>query len=531
LEVSAGTSDSEFRGQFERGRALWQRRQFAEALALFDGLALRRPEDAAVRNARSAVLNELGHYEAALAESARALALAPDYVSALLSRTTALKGLHRLEEALAVCDRAVALQPQNMLTHVNRAAVLRDLQRPEESLAAYDRAVALEPRLALAHADRAVVLQDLGRADEAVASCDRALAIDPASALAYAYRGGALHDLGQYDAALASYERAQQLAPQLDRAFLNAAFIHLLRGNLALGWELFERRRKPGPLPGTRWSAPLWSGQEALAGKTLFLYWEQGFGDTVQFARYAQLARDRGARVLFSAQDSLRELLRSLGPGIELLGERTRPAEFDLHAPLLSLPRAFATTLESIPSKVPYLSPDPQRVAVWRRHLGTAGLKVGIGWQGRATRSVDVGRSCPLKLFEPLAAVPGVRLISLQRGAGTEQLAELSPGVRIETLGTRFDQGDFLETASAMAALDLVISTCTSRVHVAGAIGVPTWVLLKTVPDWRWLLGRTDSPWYPTLRLFRQSQAGDWDSVFAGVKRALENEVAQRGVN
>ncbi len=284
-------------------------------------------------------------------------------------------------------------------------------------------------------------------------------------------------------------------------------------------------------MPGTRWSAPLWSGQEPLAGKVLFVYWEQGLGDTVHFARYAQLARDQGARVLFSVQDSLRELLRSLGPGIELLGERTRPAEFDLHSPLLSLPRAFATTFENIPSPVPYLHPDPQRVADWRRHLGPAGFKVGIGWQGRATRSIDVGRSCPLKLFEPLAAIPGVRLISLQRDAGVEQLADVSPGVRIETLGTRFDQGDFLETASAMAALDLVISTCTSRVHIAGAMGLPTWVLLKTVPDWRWLLGRTDSPWYPTLRLFRQSRAGDWDSVFASVKQALESEAAQRRAN
>jgi hypothetical protein len=265
-----------------------------------------------------------------------------------------------------------------------------------------------------------------------------------------------------------------------------------------------------------------------LCGRSILLHSEQGLGDTIQFCRYATLLQQRGAHVVLSVQSQLYRLLRTIGPTIEIVAEGAEGPATDYHCPLLSLPAAFGTTIDSIPASLPYLSAEPQRVMCWRQRLGAEGFKVGICWQG-STGKVDVGRSFPLATLHPLSTIPGVRLISLQKHLGCEQLHTLPAAMQLEVLGDEFDPGPdaFLDTAAVMQSLDLIVTSDTVIAHLSGALARPTWVALKQVPDWRWLLERTDSPWYPTLRLFRQKHAGDWTGVGADLHRALVSHMRQ----
>jgi hypothetical protein len=268
---------------------------------------------------------------------------------------------------------------------------------------------------------------------------------------------------------------------------------------------------------------PAWTGKESLDGKILFIYPEQGLGDTIQFCRYAELAEARGAKVILSVQDPLVRLMRQLGPTIGIVGQDAAPPDFDYHVALMSLPWAFRTDWNTFPARIPYLRAEPERVGKWRRIIGNGGFKVGICWQGNRRGQVDAGRSFPVRQFECLAGLPGVRLISLQKNDGAGQLLDLPAGMTVETLGDDFDSGGdaFVDTAAAMENLDLVITSDTAIAHLAGALGRPTWIALKHVGDWRWFLDRSDSPWYPTVRLFRQSQRGDWAGVFSEIERQL----------
>jgi hypothetical protein len=258
----------------------------------------------------------------------------------------------------------------------------------------------------------------------------------------------------------------------------------------------------------------LWTGRENIAGKTVFLYVEQGLGDTIQFYRFVQPLLARGARVILSVQDKLVRLLDSATPRVDLVDSRTVP-DFDFHIPLVSLPLALGVAAQTIPAPVPYLAAEAGLSARWRERIGQKGFKIGISWQG--AQGGVTSRAMPLTCFSGLARIPGVRLISLQKGIGTEQLPALAA---VESLGADFDTGPaaFLDSAAVMQNLDLVITLDSALAHLAGAMNRPVWVALKRVPDWRWLLGRNDSPWYPSMRLFRQEREGDWASVFASME-------------
>ena len=271
---------------------------------------------------------------------------------------------------------------------------------------------------------------------------------------------------------------------------------------------------------------PPWLGEADLAGRTLFIYPELYLGDMVQFCRYALLAIERGARVVMAAPSPLCALLRTLHPAITIIDQAEQPPHFDLHCPLLSLPLAFGTTVETIQAPVPYLQADPGLAASWRDRLGSDGLKIGICWQGHPSRA-ELDRSFPLAAFSPLARLPGIRLISLQTGAGLEQLAELPDGMAVENFADTSDHGmrPFTALAAMIAAVDLVITTDTVVAHLAGALGRPTWVVLKHVADWRWGRSGETTPWYPTLRLFRQPRRGDWDGAFAAVVAAVQGRL------
>jgi predicted O-linked N-acetylglucosamine transferase (SPINDLY family) len=506
-----------------RGAALRELRRPLEALVALDRAIALHSGDAAAHSARGSVLLDLRRPQDALRSFERAIALDPEYAEAHRNRAAALRDLRRPAEALAAADRALEVSESDALAHSTRAAALIDLRRPSEALNCADAALRQAPDLVSGHLNRAKALCDLERLDEALQSSDAALALAPDSPDAHVAQGSILSALSRPTQALAAFERALTQRPDHVEAAFHASLSCLQAGALERGWELYESRFRPGgPVAIRALDEPRWHGTEPLHGKTLFVHAEQGLGDTLQFCRYADLAVARGARVVMSVHDELQEIIGGLNANIEVLGIAQRPDRFDYQIPLLSLPHAFRTSLQTVPARVPYLHADPARVRRWRERLGGHGFRIGIAWQG-STRKVDVGRSFPLRQFERIAAISGVRLISLQKGAGSEQLAQLPPSMLVEVLGDEFDAGGsaFVDSAAVMKVCDLIITSDTSIAHLAGALGRPTWVALKLSPDWRWLLERPDSPWYPTLRLFRQAQRGDWQRVFDKMEAEL----------
>jgi tetratricopeptide (TPR) repeat protein len=462
-------------------------------------------------------------YDAAVGLIARALRQKPGEAAAHNNLALALMRLGRIEEAVGSYERVIAARPDSADAHSCYASALAELGRLDEALDSCNRAITLRPEAAAGYLSRALVLRTMQRAEEALASCEEATALQPESAEAWDKRGAALRDLLRLDEALACFEKAIELRPEFALAHMNVGMLNLLRGSFGRGWNSYDWRNRPGgPVAGRTWRKPRWQGEETLAGKTLLVWSEQGLGDTIQFCRYASLLRAKGADVHLSVQKCLRTLLGGLDAGIHVCSETDPPPDFDLHCPLLSLPLAFGTTEATIPRAGPYLTVDAESVRRWQDRIGRHGFRIGICWQG-SKLPVDVGRSFPLTALDTISRIPGIRLISLQKGYGCEQLDSMPAGMRVEVLSEDFDAGPnaFLDTAAAMASMDLVITSDTAVAHLAGALARPTWVALKHVPDWRWLLEREDSPWYPGHRLFRQRQRGAWDDVFRRMHEAL----------
>jgi tetratricopeptide (TPR) repeat protein len=506
----------------DRGYALEDLRRPAEALASYDrALAIRRDHARAHCN-RGGVLRDLRRPAEALASYDQALAIKPDYVEAFNNRGLALLDLQRRAEALASFERALALRPGHVRALNNRGNTLQDLERPAEALASYDQALAIQPRYAQAHYNRGTVLRDLHRPGEALASFDQALAINPGHVDALNNRGLVLRELDRPREALSSYDRALSLDANYAEAHSNRSCLRLLLGDFDRGWEEFEWRwRTPACAPWRRdFVQPLWRGEEPLAGRTILLHAEQGFGDAIQFARYAPLVAARGAKVVLEAPPPLTALFSRIEGVSSVVGRGEKLPDFDCHCPLLSLPLAFKTGRATIPATVPYLSAREERVRAWRQRLPETGMRrVGIAWAGNANFKGDQTRSIGLARLSPLLAVPGVAFFSLQRElrAGDRDILRSNP--HVTHMGDAVE--DFSDTAAIMACLDLVISSDTSVAHLAGALGRPVWILLQYVADWRWLLDRQDSPWYPTARLFRQPALDGWESVIRQVGDAL----------
>ena len=469
------------------------------------------------------LLLELGRPAEALATVERLLGKHAGDAALHANRGVALLRLDQPAQALDSLRRAVQLDPTRAEPHLNAAAALTALGRPGEALAACEAALALNPRLAVAHRNRGVLMFDLARPEQALASYERALELAPDYVEAHLDRGTALRSLGRVEAACDALTAALRLQPQHAQARFNLADCLLHLGRYAQGWQYYEARRElPTAIVRTDLSGPQWSGEQDIAGRAVFIWWEQALGDTLQFIRYAQLLCDRGAQVIVSVPRTLHALLSESLPALTLLSEFETPAHYDFHVPLMSLPGAFGTDASSIPARVPYLRAQPARVAAWRERLGSHGLKIGVSWQG-AVRPTGHGRSFELAELAPVAALPGVRLISLQKNAGVEQLAALPPGMVVEVPGHAIDAlGDALvDSAAIIECVDLVISCDTAIAHLSGALGRPTWIALKYVPDWRWNLTGTTTPWYPTARLFRQQQRWHWGPVFAAMAAQL----------
>jgi tetratricopeptide (TPR) repeat protein len=518
---------------YNRGIALEDLNRPDEAVQSYNRAIEIQPGFAEAYNARGIALQLLGRLDEAVGSYDTAVRLRPDYAGAWNNRGNALKALKRHEEALQSYERAIALVPDYAEAHYNRGIALADLKRLDDALQAYDRAIALKPDTAEAHSNRGNVLQDLERMDDAIASYDRAIALKPDFAKGWNNRGVVLRDLRRLDEAIASFDCANALERDFAEAHWNKSLCLLLSGRVEEGWRLYEwRQKRETPVAPRAFPQARWNGKDDLRGKTLLVHSEQGLGDTIHFCRYAKLAEDRGAKVYLSVPQVLKRLVSTLSPTIEVVDIETEPRDFDFHIALLSMPLAFGTTLDNIPAQIPYLRAEQAKVRDWRDRIGTDGFKIGICWQGGKGGAIDIGRSFALWHFEGLSRLAGVRLISLQKNAGVEQLRDLPPGMVIETLGDDFDAGSdaFLDTAAAMENLDLVIASDTGIAHLAGALGRPVWVALKHVPEWRWLLDRTDSPWYPTMRLFRQTSPRNWQDVFARMEAQLATRTEGRKV-
>jgi tetratricopeptide (TPR) repeat protein len=499
-----------------------QRCRYADAIRRIDAAISCNPNVAEAHNNRGTALRELKRFDEALTSHDQAIALKPDYAEAFNNRGNVLLEMKCLEEALAGYDKAIALKPGYAEALNNRGNTLLELARLDDALASFDAAIAFNPGYANAFNNRGNVLVELGRFDEALESYDKAIAHNPDHAGAFFNRASVLRELGRLDDAAASYDRAVALRSDYADALYGRAMLDLLRGRYREGLPNFEWRWKlqhiPQP-PGI--DAPAWQGED-LNGRHIVVYYELHLGDVIQFARYVPLLSERGATVTFVVPVNLVRLLRRLvTPAVTVVGSIDPGTRFDFKCALMSLPLLFGTEVSAVPSRISYLSAEADLVARWKDEIGSHGFKIGVSWQGRPQRTVD-RRRFALADLAPLARVSGVRLISLQKNDGVDQLQAVPAGCSIETLSD-FDSGPdaFIDTAAVMKTLDLVITSDTSIAHVAGALGRRTWVALKYVPEWRWLLDRDDTPWYPTLRLFRQQTIGDWASVFATMEREL----------
>lgn len=475
------------------------------------------------------VFNQMGRHADAAQCYATVVAHRPQDAQSWFHLGLANFTARRFEAAERAYRRFVELVPESVEGNFNLGATLQDLQRLGEAQQQYLRVLALDPRQVEAHRSLgAIALQERRYAD-AVRYFGNGLSIAPDDVEMLSNVGVMLQKLNRLPEAEAAFRKAIVLQPGHVNAHFNLALILLLQGRFAEGWAEYEwRLRIKNRLPAV-FDQPEWDGAP-LEGKALLLRAEQGFGDTFQFIRYAALAKAAGGRVVLDCQAGLkRVLLRT--PGIDMIAERPasgRPlVEFDTHLPLLSSPRIFRTALDSIPAAFPYIRPEPWLVERWAARLaGDRGLRVGIVWAGRPTHEDDKNRSCALGHFLQLASVPNVRLYSLQKGGAVSELQSPQASTRVEDLDAEID--DFADTAAAIANLDLVICVDTSVAHLAGAMGKPVWLVLPFAPDFRWMATGEISPWYPSMRLFRQQEAGGWDGVFAQLKSSLAAVAADR---
>jgi tetratricopeptide (TPR) repeat protein len=510
------------------------------------------------------MLRSLGLLDEAARSLQHALNLSPGNADAHSNLGMVLRAQGRLDEAACSLQNALQINPNHAETHSNLGVVLTEQGKPDDAARSLQNALELDPNHAEAHSNLGVVLTEQRKLDEAARSLRKALELNPDYAEAHYNLGNTLHEQGKPEEAARSWQKALALNPNYAEAHYNLgntlskqgkleeavcslrkaleinpahADAHfslgltlLQKGSFEAGWPHYEWRWRTQNknFEPRQFSQPPWDGRP-LQGQCVLVHAEQGLGDTLQFVRYAPLVRAQGCRVILECQPSLRTLLSSC-PGVDRLvarGDELLP--FDYHVPLLSLPRLLDTHAGNIPADVPYLFAREDLVRSWRQRLSAGnGFKVGICWQGSLAHAGDPQRSFALAHFAALAEVPGVHLFSLQKGVGAEQLGAVH--FAVTTLGPDFDDtnGAFMDTAAVMKNLDLVVTSDTALAHLAGALGAPVWVALARVPDWRWQLGREDSPWYPTMRLFRQDQAGDWGSVFRRMAEALRERTAIR---
>jgi Tfp pilus assembly protein PilF len=475
-------------------------------------------------------LHQAEHLQEAEQLYRQILAEQPEHSGAIHFLGMIAHQMGRNDVALDLIRRSIALSPNVPMGHNNLGNILKEIGQLDEAVAAFRKAIALKGDSAEVHNNLGDVLRDIGQLDDAIAACRQAIALSPGYAEAYANLANALSDQGRLDDAIAAYRQALVRNPAIPEIHKNLSLALLRRGDFPEGWEEYEWRWKCGDFrSSTRdFVQPRWDGG-TLEGRVILLHAEQGFGDAIQFIRYVPLVIQRGAKVIIECPAALQRLFQGSGDEYEIVARGQPLPAFDCHCPLLSLPRAFQTVLVNIPRAVPYLRADPENAQRWQRRLADslAAARVGLVWAGNSADRDDRNRSMNLARLAPLGKIPAVRFFSLQKGDAAAEAKTPQPG--LELVDWTNELTDFADTAAFVANLDLVISVDTAVAHLCGALRKPIWTLLPFSSDWRWLSEREDSPWYPSMRLFRQGTWGDWDSVISRVTSALSDWTRNRG--
>jgi tetratricopeptide (TPR) repeat protein len=517
-------------------------------------------------NTLGIVFEALRKYEQAIIAYQRAVSIKPDYGDAYHNMAIALQSQGQFAAAVNKCKQALSFKPNDARVYNTLAFSLEKQQLYEQAIENYQHAIQLEADFVEAYNHLGVVLNKQGRSAEAIENFKTALHYDPGYAEVYNNLGIALKEQGQFSEAIINFEKVLQLDPNFAEAYYNLAnslrdeghcheainhykkaihlkpdyaqahwnlsLTHLLCGNYIEGWSQYRWRRNADLKILTDYHCtgkPRWDGS-LFKHRRLLVHYEQGLGDNIQFVRYLPMVKARGGTVIFETLKPLIGLLQSF-PGIDELIEynpdKTCSLEYDVYTSLLDMPNIFGTTVETIPADVPYIFADPPKAEHWRNQISGSGYKVGIVWAGSPEHGNDRYRSCSLKDFAPLMEIDNLQLYGLQKGRAAGQMDELAGTMSVKNLSKYFV--DLTDTAAAIENLDLVISVDTSVLHLSGAMGKPAWALLPYAPEWRWMLNRQDSPWYPAMKLLRQKHWGDWDYVFQCVVGELQNIIKNKG--
>jgi len=514
---------------YNMGSVMKDKGDFEGAIESYKQALRIKPDYAGAYNNMGNALSSKGDLAEAIESYKQAIRIKPDFAGAYNNMANAMKNKGDLVEAIESCKQALKIKPDYADAYYNMANAMKDKGDLAEAIDSYKQALKIKPNYASAYYNMGNALNEKGSPEAAIDSYKQAIKIQPNYADAYSNMGIALTDKGDVEAAIDSYKQALKIKPNFADAYYNFSLLYLLLGDLDKGFKYYEWRLK---MIKERHVAPartnlIWDGEKSLNGKHFVVYEEQGLGDIIQFCRYLPVLEQKGANVTFKVKSNLHALLRTLDSKISLNTSLPEENKIDFESPLMSLPYLLKTSWKLIPITSPYLYADQSKVATWGEKLSKDSFKVGICWQGGTTK-IDVGRSFSLSLFEGISKIPNVQLISLHKGEGEGQITNID--FDVTTLGSGFDAGQdaFLDTAGVMMNCDLIITSDTSVAHLAGALGRPTWVALQYIPASFWMLGRSDSLWYPTMTLFRQKSRGDWVGVFYTIEQNLISLLEQK---
>jgi tetratricopeptide (TPR) repeat protein len=512
--------------QFQQAAEFHRQGQLQDAESLYKAALSADPEHFAAAHSLGVLYLQRGQPDRATDSLGLAVRIDPANPAAHRDYGAALLAMGLSADAIVSFDTAIRLSPNDPFVHYARANALLRMGRAQEAVVGYDAAIASRPDYFEAIHNRANALRELDRLDDAVVDYQKAAALSPNEPVALYNLAFALQDVGRFEEAFANYNRAIGLKPDFHEARKARGSLKLLLGRLPEGFADFDWRLKAAELtvdPLLR-RIRYWSG-ESLQGKSIVVYGDGAFGDLVQFSRYLPLLAERGADVTLLVPLHFHKVLSVADLKAHIVAELDATRLPDLRCEVMSLPNLFKTDLATIPPGIDLSSKEARRIATGRAALPRDRMNVGICWQGNPARNIDRGRSIPLREYELLSKVPGVRLISLQRKHGLEQLEQRPPGMEVLEFDDGFDSGAeaFVDTAAVLKSLDLVVTSDTAVAHLAAAAGCPTWIALRYVPEWRWLMDRSDCPWYPGVRLFRQRQLGEWVPVFEEMASALRS--------
>ncbi len=505
-----------------------QQGQLPQAEALYRAIIAIHPAPADASYNLGLLLQHQGRHGDAITAYRHAITVRPGYIEAYSNLGTVLQEMGRLDDAVAIYREGIGHRPDYAMTYANLGTALKEQGHLEDAVAVYRQALVLNPHSDAAYANLAAALVELQRYDEGIEACNQAIAINPASTMAHCNLAAAYKAQNQLEAAGAAYRDAIAASPQFPEAHFGLAQILLLQGDLVAGWEEYEWRwklREYGWLQNMHgvFAQPRWNG-EKLDGRRILIYAEQGLGDAIQFVRFIPEVKKAGGHVILAVHPPLVKLFTGL-PDVEVVPLDAKLPPFDVHCPLLTLPRIFATSIDTIPQTIPYLHADPALIGRFKQRIVSEKLKVGVVWAGNPGQRGDKLRSPHLNAIRSLFATPGVDFFSLQLGEGRREIEASPLPPNVQDLGG--DISDFADTAAIMSGLDLVITSCTAPLHMAGALGIPTWAVLPFAPHFFWLLDRPDSAWYPTLRLYRQHTPTEgWAPVIEQVATDLSRRAA-----